>query len=279
MAFITLFIICTMVGAAGYHAATKANATGEGKNVVFVYDSGYSTYVGIDKDPLYKALAEHYNVSVFDVKNFDSEVGTKFVESLKYNDLVFLSEAISGTHKFGLKCKELVGNVPIVSLKSFFYTSGRWDWATPVNPTKGASGWNKVKVNADYTQHPIFNGITISDDNTIALYDGSATNENNVQSFNSPKAVIENDPILATNGANGYSAIHEHQQADGKNGYIMIAMSSDAISTITDDAKTLILNAVDYEMATGAEYTIPEQVATPVITENNGTLTITCATE
>lgn len=279
MAVMAFLITCTVVGAMGYRTARVAAAAESSKNVMYVYDSGYSNYVGLDKDPVYNLLAGVYNVSVFDVKNFDSEVGAKFTESLKYNDLVFLAEAIGGTHKFGLKCKDLVGQVPIVSLKSFFYTSGRWGWGAPANPTKGADGWNKVKVNADYIQHPIFSGITLAADNTIALYDGTAKDQNNVQSFDATAAEIVNDPILATNGANAKSAIHEHQQADGKNGYLMIAMSNDAITTITDDAKTLILNAVSYEIATSTEYTVPDQVATPVITENDGTVTITCATE
>lgn len=277
VAIAVLLLVCSVIGAMSYKTVMKA-ATAT-KTVVYVYDSSYSNYVGIGNDPVYKTLTEQYDVKLFDVKDYNSEVGARFAESLRYNDLVFLSEAIGGTHKFGLACKNIVGKVPVVSMKSFFYTSGRWGWATPANPTKAASGWNKVKVNADYTSHPIFSGITLAADNTIALYDGTATDKNNVQGFKSPTADIAGDPILATNGADGNSAIHERKQADDKNGYLMIAMSMDPITTITDDAKKLLQNAVSYEMATSGGYTMPEQVAAPVITENGGTVTITCATE
>ena len=124
IAIAVLLLVCSVIGAMSYKTVMKA-ATAT-KTVVYVYDSSYSNYVGIGNDPVYKTLTEQYDVKLFDVKDYNSEVGARFAESLRYNDLVFLSEAIGGTHKFGLACKNIVGKVPVVSMKSFFYTSGRW---------------------------------------------------------------------------------------------------------------------------------------------------------
>lgn len=38
-------------------------------------------------------------------------------------DLVFSSEAVGGKHAYGLKLKTVVNKVPMLNLKSFYYSS------------------------------------------------------------------------------------------------------------------------------------------------------------
>lgn len=243
----------------------------------YVYDSEYSNY-SISKDPVYLTLAKSFNVTAVDANKYNSIPGTYYKENLKDYDLVVASESVSSTNKLGTALSALVGNVPMLNLKAFYYGSTSWNWANPVNPTAGATGWNQIVVADAFKTHQIFKDISFSD--AITLFDGTAKTSNNVQSYNSPKEVIASDDVLATNGANGNNAIHEHKQSDGKNTYILIPLSYAAISTLTSDAKTLIANAASYVAATKREYTAPAQVETPVISyDSDNNVTISCSTK
>ncbi|MCS2405245.1 hypothetical protein NXY31_11445 [Bacteroides salyersiae] len=220
----------------------------------YVYDSQYANY-SISKDPVYLTLTKSYKVTAVDANNYNSVPGTYYTETLKDYDLVVASESVASTNKFGIALAGLAGKVPMLNLKAFYYGSSSWNWATAANPTAGATGWNQIIVADAFKTHPLFADIDFT--NAITLFDGTAKTSNNVQSYHSPKEIISADDVLATNGANGYNAIHEHKQSNGKNTYILIPLSYSAIETLTPDAKTLIANAASYVAATKSEYTAP----------------------
>ena len=258
-----------------YYVAFIANSQNL-PNAAYVYDSQYSNY-SITKDPVYLTLVKSFTVTTIDANNYNSIPGTYYKERLKEYDLVVASESVASTNKFGIALSNLVGKVPMLNLKAFYYGSASWNWASAINPTAGSTGWNQIIVSDAFKTHSLFKGINF--DGTITLFDGTAKTSNNVQSYTSPKEIIASDEVLATNASNGYNAIHEHKQSNGKNGYILIPLSYAAIETLTPDAKTLITNAASYLAATKSEYTVPAQVENPVIsydTDNN--VTISCPT-
>ena len=104
------------------------------RKVAYIYDSSYAGYV-LDEDPVHAALIDAYEVTDIDVKSLD---GSTVNELLGY-DLVFSSEAVGGKHAYGLKLETVVNKVPMLNLKSFYYSSDRWAWATGQTPDKGLS--------------------------------------------------------------------------------------------------------------------------------------------
>lgn len=243
----------------------------------YVYDSQYANY-SIAQDPVYLTLAKSFNVTPVDASIYNSIPGSYFKETLKDYNLVVAAESVNSGNKFGIALSHLVGEVPLLNLKAFYYGSASWNWATAANPTAGAAGWNQIRVSDAFKSHPIFKDISFTD--AITLFDGTATSSNNVQSYHSPKEIIASDDVLATNAANGYNAIHEHKQSNGKNTYLLIPLSYAAIGTLTTDAKTLIGNAAGYIAATKGDYTAPAQVEAPVISyDADNNVTISCATK
>lgn len=243
------------------------------RKVAYIYDSSYSGYV-LDEDPVHTALIAAYEVTDIDVKSMD---GSTVNELLDY-DLVFSSEAVGGTHPYGLKLETIVNKVPMLNLKSFYYTSGRWGWATGQNPAKGT---NTMKVLDAYKNHAIFNGVTIAEDGTCVIFTQSDASNNQVQAYKDPGAVIAEDIVLAKDGTNTYNTIHEHGTT---NKYMLIPFACNLIRGIDANAIKLLLNAADYLIATKETYVEPsEPVVAPVIAAvTNGkakTVTITTDTE
>lgn len=241
--------------------------------VAYIYDSSYAGYVLAD-DPVHTALASACELTDIDVKSLD---GSTVNELVSY-DLVFSSEAVGGTHKYGMALKNIVNKVPMLNLKAFYYGSGRWSWATGQNPAKGV---NTMIVAEAYRNHDIFKEVNIAEDGTCLIFTSSDISNNQVQAYSDPSALIADDVVLAKDGTNAYNTIHEHGTA---NKYMLIPIASNLIKGIDANGVKLILNAVNYLSATKEAYIEPsDPVATPVISaETNGkakVVTITCATE
>ena len=132
------------------------------RKVAYIYDSSYAGYV-LDEDPVHAALIDAYEVTDIDVKSLD---GSTVNELLGY-DLVFSSEAVGGKHAYGLKLETVVNKVPMLNLKSFYYSSDRWAWATGQNPDKGT---NTMTILEAYRNHAIFNGVAIAEDGTCVIF-------------------------------------------------------------------------------------------------------------
>ena len=243
------------------------------RKVAYIYDSSYTGYV-LDEDPVHTALIAAYDVTDIDVKSLD---GSTVNELLAY-DLVFSSEAVGGTHPYGLKLETVVNKVPMLNLKSFYYTKDRWSWATGQNPDKGT---NTMIILEAYRNHAIFNGVTIAEDGTCIIFTESDTSNNQVQAYKDPGAIIADDIVMAKDGTGTYNTIHEHGTT---NKYMLIPFASNLIRGIDANAIKLLLNAADYLIATKEAYVEPsDQVVTPVISattnEKMKTVTITTMTE
>ena len=237
----------------------------ESLKIAYLYQSTYASYVSLEDDVLYQCtkLAEE-NALAVDVANFTAE-DTDTLDALAANyDLVVVSEAIDGKSAFGAKIAEYVNRVPMLSFKSFFYNSGRWNWGTGKNPStaKTEGGVPFLTIVAGAEEHPIFADVEIGDDNTVQMFEEyEGLLKNMVQGYEaSAGSLIENDNVLATvtGSAGTFNAIHEHGT---KNTYMLIPLSSDAIlvegteNLGWETAIPMINNAINYLAATKSKVT------------------------
>ena len=175
-------------------------------------------------------------------------------ELLGTYDCVVFSEAMSGNSTCTNNLVKLVGTVPIVSMKTYNYTSGRWSWAAPSNPgTKTSS----IMPAAGFENHDLFKGLERNDDGSISLYDESTTaSSNRMQGF-AASAIIEGsaladetDKLYATASGTDYVSVHEIANV-GDYKYVLVGMSSDNIWAVNANGQKIIINAVNYVLGEG----------------------------
>jgi hypothetical protein len=56
-------------------------------------------------------------------------------------------------------------------MKAYNYTSGRWGWATPTNPSAKTTS---VTINPGFETHEFFKDLVVTD-NVVQIFDGSNT--------------------------------------------------------------------------------------------------------
>lgn len=228
------------------------------KSVAFIYTSGYNSgnaakygladggYT-LDQDPVYAALCDN-----FEVTPFDSPSGSEAdYETLRTYDCVVISEAISGNTTLSNNLVKLVGTVPIVSMKAYNYTSGRWSWAAPANPGTKTNGFY---INPGFENHPLFTGLIREEDGCINIYDpAKEPSSNRIQGFLT-SAIIADSPLaaeadklmgVAKSGDSEYNCVHEIAEA-GDYKYVLVSMSSDNIWAVNENGQKIIVNAVKY---------------------------------
>lgn len=213
------------------------------KKVAFVYQPGYgSTGYTPETDPIHIGLAAAFTVTDH---GYASGVEANY-DSLATYDLVVLSEAMSGNTTLTNNLVKLVGRVPILSMKAYNYTSGRWGWATPTNPSAKTTS---VTINPGFETHEIFKDLVVTD-NVVQIFDGSNTTNNLVQGFNSitTTGLIQEANIIAKITGTDTHAIHEIKDEDKKPYYMLIPISSDAIRTVSANGVKLVVNACNYLM-------------------------------
>jgi hypothetical protein len=233
--FVLSFLLCT----ASVFAAEK--------KVAFVYRSGYGSFsYSPSIDPIHTALASAYSVTDF---AYAAKTDYPDTATLKTYDLVVLSEAIDGASTLGNALVNLVGKVPVLNMKAYHYTSGRWSWATPSNPTAKTTS---VTINSGFESHDIFSGVTTSS-GVVEIFNGTSTASNLMQGFSSiTSSMVQTDKIIANLTGTTTYAIHEITNLAYK--YMLIPISSDCISTVSSNGVKLVLNACDYLMGGGSGF-------------------------
>ena len=232
---ISLFVMALLMMVTTSMAATK---------VAYIINTSYGTYsdgCSLDTDPILNALKASFEVEVIDLVD-DTEADYTMISETY--DVAVISEAMAGNGKLGIGLKNLVGMMPVVNTKAYVYTSGRWGWAAPANPsTKPTTG---ITVNPAFRDHALFKGLEMGEDGVIQLYDGTG-NSNNVQGF---KALEDGSPIdlemvYATASTDAtINTVHEVVMNDFK--YVLVPLSSDNIETMLPAAPQLVVNAVNY---------------------------------
>ena len=167
-----------------------------------------------------------------------------FVGNYNGIDLIVLHESLTGgdaaTAGHELNLIKSVDK-PILNLKSYFYSTGRWSWGTPNNGNNGKG----IKITQP--THPIFSGITITD----SVYIYGSYRAKNIQ----PTTITIGGTQIGKMA--GGVAIHDVPASvrltSGTSKYLMISLLSGAYNDLTVDALKLLDNAVSY-LLTGTQF-------------------------
>ena len=200
------------------------------KYVAWVYTKGYgaASYT-FDGDPMVQALQDVYNV--VEVNN---SADTAPSADLANADLIVCTEAMTGNKALSNGMKSFVGTTPMIGLKMFNYTKGRWSWGTPANPSPTATSFTPKSQ-----LYKVLSGVTFEADGTIQL--STATSGNVVQTVQfgtSDTTEPTDNVILGTIGDDDTKAM---MHAAGN--YFGLGLSSDAWSSYTANAVTIVKNA------------------------------------
>jgi pectin methylesterase-like acyl-CoA thioesterase len=211
--------------------------------VAYVYNSTYNTYCGLSEDPIYQSLvsSELYDITPYDVNGKEA---ASYTDLLNYS-LVISTEANGGTNAFGLKLKELVGQVPMLNLKTYYFSSGRWDWGTCSNPSPKTS-------------------VMSLNDPELALYDGLLTSAEGQTSVYLPNSgsnqlqacVPSVSDVVTLSTVSGGTSIF----AIGEN-FLHVGFSYDDIIEVNGNGRQLVLNAV--EILTDANRSVADKGTSP----------------
>ncbi len=251
-------------------------------NVAYLYDGAYSTYCGIDEDPIYNNVIQNYVSTAIDFSQLNGMSTADLNDSLTKYDVVVLSEAVSSGNDYAKAMVDIVNKVPMLNLKSFMYRN--WGWGVGANPSPKA---NTVVVNEAYFEHELFNNITLESDGTLPIFEitgddlpSGKENTNLVQAWTATAgSLVADDEIIATAG--GDKAIHSHGT---RNTYMLIPISSDNLlvdgeAVLTADAYVLVDNAIGLLAATKSKVTpAASPVVTTVAEDQVTTVSISCAT-
>ena len=267
-----------IVNAVNYVTGEKEIGPAEDLNIAYLYDSTYTNYCGIENDPIFNnSKISEQNPTAINIASFTA-ADTDTLAALENFDLVVVSEAIGGTHKFGVKLVELVNRVPMVNFKSFFYANKRWSVGAGVNPTSKAAndgGIATIAVPSAYLEDELFTDVAFEEDSLVTMfvnYDTAVIKKNLMQAYTAnADGLFGSDDVIAKvyNGETAYNAIHRHGT---KNMYILLPISSDAMfvegeSNLSDNAMTIINNAIDMAAATKSKVST---CVAPTISQTNG---------
>jgi hypothetical protein len=210
--------------------------------VAWVYQAGYNSY-SIDIDPLYAALATEYNV--VPVAGAQTDNVATLCPTISSADLIVVSEAMTGGKTFANSLVNYVGTMPVLNLKAFNGKSDRWgsSYGEGKNPSSPA-----FSIKPSDGNYELFKGLTVENGEICLFTDVDATSGNHIQGVTGATM----DVTLGT--ADGYVSAY----ANTSDKYVLIAISSDNITKVNDNAKQLIKNAAALLLADGNAATAAE---------------------
>lgn len=188
---------------------------------------------------------------------------SSFTGNYNAYDLIVLHESLTGANAATSGHElNLIKSVdkPILNLKSYFYTTGRWSWGTPNNGNSGKG----IKITQP--THPVFSGVTVTD----SLYMYGSWRAKNIQPTTIAIGGYEIGKVA------GGVAIHDVPASvrltSGTSKYLMISLLNGAYNDLTADALKLLDNAVNY-LLTGTQF-VPLSLEISSFTVNGLSATI-----
>jgi len=164
-------------------------------------------------------------------------------------DLIVLHSNVDGQNATAMAVRNLVGVKPILNLKAYFYSSGRWSWGTPNN---AGIGEITASVPTAVQNHPIFDGVTFAGEN-LTYYGEPTTAVNGIQyataldgsNFNATLRAANH--VLATYGASNGVQMHEVNLNNAAK-YLLVGLSyeGDSYLKFNSNTVTLLRNAANY---------------------------------
>ena len=177
-------------------------------------------------------------------------------------DLIVIHPTISGADVYLRGMAKLVGEKPVLSLKSFAYQSGRWAWTSTNAQNCVGTNITHINVATNLHNHPIFKNLQFDGEaeDELRLYTGSALPAVNSISKVEPlpfrggswnRDWDQFNHLLASHHDTRTETTQMHEiivDNNPVNKYIMIAISTEgnAFAALNDNAIQLLKNAVDY---------------------------------
>lgn len=166
-------------------------------------------------------------------------------------DLIVLHSDVDGQNATAMATRNMVGVKPILSLKAYFYNSGRWSWGTPNNSAgSGQPGASTVSVPTKYHNHQIFEGVTFNGDN-LTYYAEQPVAPNSIQflteldgsNFNTALQAANHNLAYFEPNSNLNQRIQMHEidlKHEAK--YLMIGLSCEPFATDVTNSSYLKFN-------------------------------------
>ena len=194
--------------------------------VAWVYTSTYASVKdGFADDKILNGLKENYNVVLVDYPDAATPS-----DDLNNADLIVCTESMAGGKTMSNGMKKFVGVTPMINLKMYNYTKGRWSWGTPNNPGKDIIGFTPTSK-----YYKILDGVTFEADGNVNFYTIVDNTKNHIQT-NKLETAPEGNVIMGTI-ANGEAAMHCMDKFFG------LGLSSDVWKEYNDNAVIVIKNA------------------------------------
>lgn len=195
--------------------------------VAWVYTSTYASVKdGFADDKILNGLKENYNVVLVDYPDAATPS-----DDLNNADLIVCTESMAGNKTMSNGMKKFVGVTPMINLKMFNYTSGRWGWGTPHNPGKDIIGFTPTSK-----YYKVLNGVTFEADGNVNFYTMVDNTKNHIQTVDFTSAP-ESNVIMGTVAINGEAAMHCMDKFFG------LGLSSDVWKEYNNNAVIVIKNA------------------------------------
>jgi len=198
--------------------------------VAWVYTKGYgSASYAFDTDPMVAAMQNVYNVVEV---NYSAD--TTPSTDLNNADLIVCTEAMTGNKTLSNGMKAFAGVTPMIGLKAYNYTKGRWSWGTPANPSPTAQSFTPKSIG-----YKVLTGVSFESDGTIKLATAESGNVIQTVEFGTTDTTTPaGNIILGTIGGADNKAVMYTS-----NKYFGLGLSSDCWATYTENAITIVKNA------------------------------------
>ena len=229
----TFYAKATATGLEDSEVASKEvvnNFDAEKKFIAWVYTKGYgSASYAFATDPMVIELQKTYNV--VEVNNATDVAPSA---DLANADLIVCTEAMTGNKNLSNGMKNFVGTTPMIGLKAFNYTKGRWSWGTPSNPSPARKSFTPKSVS-----YNLLDGVVFESDGTIKLATAESGNVIQTVEFGTTDCTApEGNTILGTLDGNDAKAVMYTSTK-----YFGLGLSSDCWATYTNNAITIVKNA------------------------------------
>ena len=234
----------TINGPTGTTAATTTDTmyvADANKKIAFLYTGT----VAKGSNKMYTELAKYFKVDTLIASNTASDtVGTStYMTNLKSNyNLIVMHEVVgSGTLTY-LALGKLVGTLPILNTKVFEYGKANWPAGSGNNGVTGDVNIH-LKSTSYYSNHPLFNGVTIVGDSVTMENAGGIVRYLTGATTTNQRVIAYNHSASASN----ISILEDSVPYTKKEKYMMIALSASQ-EDLTANGLKVLSNACNYLM-------------------------------
>ncbi|MFZ4725447.1 MAG: pectate lyase family protein [Paludibacter sp.] len=222
-------------------SATVTLAVTKNPTYKVLYLIQLSKYTFSTTDKLYNMLSGKY-----EIERRDAEAAARDFSYYKDFDLVVMQESLEGKTCTGtaeLYQLHTAIDMPVLSTKSFFYSTGRLGWGTPAQ----AGTIKDIIVPEAVRTHPIFEGVTL----TNGLLTGITSQPITLNAAYTGTKLGEADNASNVKATSIHELSAEQRYGAGsskKSKYLLISMMNADFPALTDNTLKLLDNACTYLM-------------------------------